>query len=356
MASIIVILIVSGCAALQYLKGSFIKSFGAFVAALCASIVAFGWFEQLAELLFIRRDMMPDWAQLICFSLLFIVAVAILQAIISILTRHPINFGVMPERIGRVVFGLALGLMLAGVLLTAVGMAPISNSYPYPRFLPTSRDGRPDPQNPAKALLNPDGFITGWFGIISSGSLSGVNSFAVVHADFLDQLSFSRCPTGKDLSILAAPGSVKLPDKAAAWPAPQGLKDSFGEPVASKSGYDLIIVRIGLTNSILGTGGIFFPGQMRLMCKEKDPDESGQPFKGKAVIAYPVGYLKAPDQLQKTGLDEQMLVAPADIKDGVKWFDFAFYIPGGSNPVAVAFKANIILEVPPMVSAERAPK
>ena len=349
MASIIVILIMAGCAALQFLKGSFIKSFGTFMAALCAIIVAFGWFEQLAQILFIGRDMMPDWAQLVCFALLFIVALAILQAIISTLARHPINFGLMPERIGRVVFGLALGLILSGVLLTAVGMAPISNNYPYPRF----QSGRPDPQNPDKAMLNPDGFITGWFGIISSGSLSGVNSFAVVHADFLDQLSFSRYEAGQSKSILAAPGSIKLPDKAAAWPAPQGLKDSEGESVVSKSGYDLIIVRIGLTNAILRTGGVFIPGQIRLMCKGKDDKE---PFKGSAESVYPIGYLKTADQIQQTGLDEQIRVDPADIKDGVKWFDFAFYIPAGSNPVAVSFKANVILEVPPMVSAEQAPK
>jgi hypothetical protein len=286
--------------------------------------------------------MMPGWAQFICFGLLFIVVFAILEAIISSLVKHPIDLGIMPERIGRIAFGLALGFILSGVLLTAVGMAPISNSYPYPRLQ--------DPQNPSKAMLNPDGFITGLFGIISSGSLSGANSFAVVHADFLDQLFFSRYQTGKSISVLAAPGSIKLPDKAVAWPAPQGLKNTDGESVSSN---DLIIVRIGLTTAIMKTGGAFTAGQMRLICKEKDDKE---PFKGSAKIAYPEGFLKAPDQLQRTGLDEQIRVESTDIKDGVKWFDFAFYIPAGNIPVAISFKANVVLEVPPMVSSEQAPK
>jgi hypothetical protein len=339
----------AGCAALQFLKGSFIKSVVAFMAALCAGIVAFGWFEQLANLLLIGREMMPDWAQLICFGLLFIMAFAILEAIISSLVKHPIDLGIMPERVGRIVFGLALGFILSGVLLTAVGMAPISNKYPYQRF----QSGRPDPQNPSKAMLNPDGFITGLFGIISSGSLSGANSFAVLHADFLDQLFFSRHQTGKNISVLAPPGSVKLPDKVAAWPAPQGIKDDSGDPLPSKTGHNLIIVRIGLTTAIMKTGGAFTAGQMRLICKEKDDKE---PFKGNAESIYPIGYLKTPDQLQLTGLDEQIRVESTDIKDGVKWFDFAFYIPTDLRPVAISFKGNIVLDVPPMVSAEQAPK
>ncbi|MFH1370460.1 MAG: CvpA family protein [Planctomycetota bacterium] len=346
MASIAVLLIMAGCAALQFLKGSFIKSFTAFMAALCASFVAFGWFEQLADLLFIRRDMLPDWGQLISFAVLFAVTFAILQTIITLLSRHPINLGIMPERIGRIVFGLALGLIVSGVLLTTVAMSPLSNSYPYPRF----QSGRSDPGKPSKTLFNPDGFVTGWFAISSSGSLSGANSFAVLHADFLDQLFFSRYQTSKSISVLAPAGSIKLPDKTVAWPAPQGIKNDSGEPLASK---DLIIVRVGFTNAIMRTGGVFTAGQLRLICKEKDDKE---PFRGGAVIAYPEGFLKAPDQLQKTGRGEQIKVEAADIKDGVKWFDFAFYIPTDSRPVAISFKENIILAVPPMASAEQAPK
>ena len=40
----------------------------------------------------------------------------------------------------------------------------------------------------------------------------------------------------------------------------------------------------------------------------------------------------------------------------VKWLDFAFYVPTELKPVAISFKENIVLTVPPMVSAEQAPK
>jgi hypothetical protein len=62
MASIAVLLIMAGCAAYQYLKGTLTRAFATFMAALCASIVAFAWFEQLADLL-IQRETLTDWAQ-----------------------------------------------------------------------------------------------------------------------------------------------------------------------------------------------------------------------------------------------------------------------------------------------------
>ena len=167
MASIAVLLIMAGCAAYQFFKGTFLRAFATFMAALCASIVAFAWFEQLANLL--MRDMLSDWAQPVCFVVLFIVTFAVLQTIATTLTREPIDFGVMAERAGRIVLGLFLGLILSGSLLTAAAMAPLPNNYPYQRF----DSARPDPQSPRKPLLNPDGFITRWFGIISNGGLSG---------------------------------------------------------------------------------------------------------------------------------------------------------------------------------------
>ncbi len=349
MASALVLVIMAGCAALQYLKGSFIKSFASFMAALCAGFVAFGWFERLADFLFIRRDTMPAWAQLICFLLLFFVSFAILQVIIMLSSKPPVNLGLLPERIGRAVFGLALGLVISGVLLVAVAMAPLSNSYPYPRF----PYGTPNPQIPNKALLNPDGFVTGWFSIASSGSLSGTNSFAVMHGDFLNQLFLSRYDTGKGISVLAPAGSIRIPNKAAAWSAPEGLKNTEGRPVPSKSGRELIIVRVGFTGTFVRTGGTFIPGQLRLACKEKNAEAS---FQDSAESIYPAGYLKTPDQLQTTRLDEQIKVQSSELKEGVKWFDFAFYIPSGTKPVVICFKDNIILNVPPMVSAEQAPK
>jgi hypothetical protein len=329
----------AGCAAYQYLKGTFIRAFATFMAALCAGIVAFAWFEQTAGLL-IRRETLTDWAQPICFMVLFIITFAVLQTITTTLTRVPIDLGVMAERAGRIVLGLFLGLVLSGTLLTFAAMAPLPVNYPYPRFDPA----RPDTQSPSKPLLNPDGFITRWFSIVSNGNLSGGKSFAVLHAGFLDQLFLNRLPIDNTISVLASSATIELPTKAAVWPAPEGLKDNKGEPLSSKTGYDLIMARLGLT----ARTGPFTLGQLRLICKQKDNKKRLQ---GSAINVYPLGYLRSPGQVQLKGLADQ--ITP-DAQ--TRWIDFAFYLPADREPVAVALKANAIAEVPPLVPVDQAPK
>jgi hypothetical protein len=328
----------AGCAAYQYLKGTFLRAFATFMASLCASIVAFAWFEQLANLL---RDMLSDWAQPLCFVVLFIVTFAVLQTIVIMLTREPIDFGVMAERAGRIVLGLLLGIVVSGLLLTAAAMAPLPSNYPYQRFDHARIENPPSSRKP---LLNPDGFTARCFSIVSSGGLGGSKSFAVLHAGFLDQLFLNRLAIDKNISVFAASNTIELPPKAAAWPAPEGLKDSKGIPLSSKTGCDLIMARLGLTSRT----GSFTPGQLRLICKEKGGKER---FQGSATSVYPVGYLKIPGQLQLKGLADQ--IQP---EAQTRWIDFAFYLPAGLEPVAVAFKANAIAEVPPPVSADQTPK
>jgi hypothetical protein len=345
MASIAILLIMAGCAAVMFLKGTFIRAFAVFMAALSAAIVAFAYFELLAGFL----DFLGGWAQSGSFILLFVVAFVVLMAVITLLTLLPVDFGLNPERAGRIVFGLLLGFVISGVLLTAAAIAPLSNTFPYQRFDPA----KPVVQSPSKPLLNPDGFVTRWFSIISSGSLAGAKSFAVLHAGFLDQVYLDRLMTDKEVSAMAEPGTIELPAKAAAWPAPDGLKDNTGAPLSSKAGYDLIIVRIGITARVLKKGGPFTTGQLRLICKNK---EEKQRFKGSAEIVYPLGYLKNAGQVQLKSPADVISVTSQDVKEGAKQIDFVFDVPKDSTPVAVGFKGNIIAEVPALVTAEEAPK
>ncbi len=348
MASIFILLIIAGCAAGLYAKGTFIRAFATFMAALCASIIAFAWFEPLSRLL-IGKDILVDWAQSISLLLLFIIAFAVLQTIVSFLTRQKIDLGLMPERFGRIISGILLGLTLSGLLLTAAVMTPISGSFPYQRFDPA----RPNIQSPKKPLLNPDGFITRLFAITSSGSLGGSKSFAVLHAGFLDQLFLNRLKIDKKVSVLADAAVIKLPNKAALWPAPDNLKDNQGNLISAGSGHELIMTRVGFTSKILKEGGSFTPGQLRLICKEKDNKERLQ---GRAVNAYPIGYLKSAGRLGPLTLGEEIKLQNQDIIDGVRWIDFAFEVPTGFEPVAVAFKATAFAELPQMVTPEQAPE
>jgi len=348
MANLFVVLVILGCAAYQYLKGTLVKSFAMVITTICASVVAFGYFEPLANVL-VGRNILVPWAQPLSFVLLFVLAFAILQTIAGQLTRQPVDLGLLPERIGRVVCGIFLGLIISGLLLTALAMAPLPTKYPYQRFNKT----RPDAEKPKRALFNADGLATGWFNIVSSGSFSGKRSFATLHPAFLDQVFLNRHKIKDEISIITGAEAIEIPKKEAAWPAPEGLRDSNGKPLSLKNGHNLTIVRVGINKKAIKDAGRFTLSQLRLVCKEKS--RAKNPLAGKGRSIYPVGYLKTADQLQIKQLNDEITLDRDDFGKAVRWIDFAFYVPNGFTPVLVEFKQNNIAEVPPPVSYEQAP-
>jgi hypothetical protein len=346
MSSLLVVLIILGCVAYQYLKGTLVKSFIVVITSICAGVVAFGYFELLANV-FISNKILVFWAYSLSFVLLFILAFAVLQTIAAQLTLKPIDLGLLPERIGRVVFGIFLGLLVSGFLLTAAAMAPISPKYPYQRFDATIPDFE---EKPSKVFPNADGFATGWFGIVSSGGFSGKRSFATLHPAFLDQLFLNRHEIDNRVSIATTtPDAIEIPNKAV-WPAPEGLKGSDGNPIQPKSGHTLTIVRVGMVSNAIEP---FTLSQLRVICKQEN--YVGDPLAGKGENVYPVGYLLTADQLQIKKITDPIDIKRVDIVGRTKEIDFAFYVPNGFKPVLVEFKQNCIKQLPPPVSADQAP-
>ena len=279
-------------------------------------------------------------------------AFAILQTIAGQLTRRKVDLGLLPERIGRIICGIFLGLIVSGLLLAAAAMAPISPKYPYQRFDET----RPDLENPGKVLLNADGFATGWFSIVSGGSFSGKKSFATLHPAFLDQLFLNRCAINNGVSSVTSPDAIEVP-RIAVWPAPEGLKGSDGKPIQPESGHNLTIVRVEITIQAVKAkgGGAFTPSQLRLVCKQNSDAKQGS-LAGRGENIYPIGYMKTVDELQMKKLTDRIEIGYSDLdNNGVKSIDFAFYIPDGLVPILVEFKQNCIKQLPAPVSADKAP-
>ncbi len=372
MASLAVVIIILGCAALMYLYGTVVKAFAMIIIAICASVVAFGYFEALSNIIISRGNdgsmlSLVPWAQTLCFILLFVVTFGVLQTAAVFLIRHPVDLGFLPERIGRVVCGIILGFMISGLLLTALQMGPLPLSYPYQRFDPA----RLDPDNPSGVLLNADGFATGLFGLISNGSLSGKNSFKTLHPNYLDQLFFNRF-LGDASSVSGVYPAIEV-SKPGVWPASQAVKEqvdkfvselrtrggkvvyepggkSVAIPISTKESYNPTIVRVGIKKRAIRqeakiNGGVFTPSQLRLICTRKT---------GEAVNAYPIGYLKTKNEIQ---ISPEIKLATGDIEGNVRFIDFVFCVPSGYEPAMVGFKLNTIVEIPTgtIVTADQAP-
>ncbi len=365
MATLAVLLIIAGCAVYQCLNGTIFKAVATIIIAICSSIVAFAYFELLADL-FISQGSnskypaVVPWAQPLCFTLLFVLAFAILQTATMQVTRQPVEFGLIVERVGRVICGIFLGFILSGLLLTALAMSPLPNKYPYQRFDRTGLAA----QTPNKVFPNADGFVTGWFSLVSRGSFRAIRnprSFATLHAAFLDQIFLNRHNDSGDVPLVTSSESIDIPRKrgetgeAGAWYAPPaGFKDADGKAITPRKG-QIVVVRMGIKKNAVKDAGRFTLSQLRLICKQKDSADG--PLTGKGINVYPIGYFSGPNRIKTKKLSEQITIGREDFasQDTRKYVDFAFDVPNGHTPVLLEFKLNNIAEVLRPVPAGEAP-
>ena len=358
------LLIILICVAYQYQKSTLMKSFAILIVTLSAGTAALAFFEPLANIFLSRSDnsrfeMIVPWAQPLSFVLLFIVVFSVLQTIFGKLYRQKVELGNIAEQIGRVICGLFVGLILSGTLLTLLLISPLPVQYPYPRFEST----RPNPNNPNKVFFKPDGFVTGWFSLLSRGSLSGKRSFAALHPSFLDEAFLNRIGYSSEIPIVSGSESILVPRRQraeqkalAVWPAPDELKNSQGNSLPPKSRHHLMIVRIGIKRTALEKAGKFTPSQLRLICKREHAAQ--EPLRGENLNAYPLGYMLEENRLKTVDLSEQINISFKDFEEGsrVKWLDFAFYVPEGYVPVLLAFKQDTVVELPAPAAPDEAPQ
>ena len=187
MVSLIMLVIIAAAAAILYLKGTLVQGLTLVFNALLAGFVAAAFFEALATLLTKYAAGIAAWAQMISFLLLFILVLAVLQTVAMQLGKEKIDLGLWPERVGRIVCGIILGYIITGNLLLALAASPLPSNLPYARFA----ERNPNPTEPSKPALSPDGFVASLFGAVSKGSFAAMGepqSFAVLHADCLDHL------------------------------------------------------------------------------------------------------------------------------------------------------------------------
>ena len=345
MASLLILLIIAGCGAYQYFKGNLIKAFIAFAFGIIASMAAFSYFEPFSQLLISKAGdgrfapLIP-WAQMLCFTLIFVLIFALLQTAAAYFIHQNITLGFFVEKIGRVFIGVFLGLFFSGILLTAMAMAPLSNKYPYPRFDSSNINQGVIAKSSKKVLLNADGFATGLFSLLSRGSFSGSKSFDVLHPDYLDQLYLNRY--AKNIPLVTPEEAIEIPKNAVSQ-SPSDLKDSENKPVPVKAGHGLMTVQIGIKKKAAMEAGTFTLSQFRLICKNQTDRNK---LSGSAVNAYPVGYFDENNRVAVADAGEVLTIERDDFTDNVKMLKLVFSVPSGMTPVLAEFKANNATDVP----------
>lgn len=349
--SLVMLAIMAGCAVLLYLKGTLIQGVSMIFNALLAGIIALAFYEMLSRFLIQYASGVAVWAHMICFLLLLILVFAILQAAFMQFAKEKGNLGQPAEQVGRIVCGIVLGYIVTGELLLAAAVAPLPAQYPYRRFDPRN----PNPSQPNKPLLNPDGFAAGLFGIISKGSLSAMGrpqSFAVLQANYLDQLYLNRHQSG--VPTRTSQPAIEVPRQNGVWYAPSGLRDSEGSTVSPGAGERLMLVRVGIKKSALKDAGKFTLSQLRLVCGPKrDPE---RPLAGAGQVVYPMGYMGANGRLERKSLGEIITIQSSDVPGNARTIDLAFSLPSSQTPLLIAFKQNNLAQVSAIAAAEEAPQ
>jgi len=346
MIPLIMLAIMAGCAAFLFFKGTLVHGITMVFNAIIAGFIAFGFFEMLARLLVKYSPGIAAWAPLICFAMLFILAFAVLQTAALQIAKGKPDLGKLPEQIGRPACGAVLGYLLTGYLLVAAALAPLPSQYPYPRFSPRS----PNPARPSKPVLSPDGFVTGLFASVSQGSLSALRnpkSFAVLHADFMDQLYLNRHKAAEKVPLVTTMPTVDVPRKGVRQ-APDSLRDADGKAISISPGENLTLVRAEMKSRGLKDAGKFTLSQFRLVCGPKTGGKAALAGQGQAV--YPLGYIGERSRLERKALDE-IITATSATGDAVN-MDLVFAVPASLTPLVLEFKGNDVAQVPPPAAGE----
>lgn len=343
MTMAIVILVILLALGYFYLKCSILGSLSTLMILIIASILTFSYYEKLAEL-FVSRGYGVQWAHMGCFVLIFVLSFALLRALRDLLVGGAaVDLG-KPIKIGAaVICGLVSGIIVCGNIFVAMGLAPVQSTFLYSRFKP---DNPIILKNPDKTFLNTDGFVTGLYGFVSRGSLSGGKSFSVLHAEYLSQIHLNRIKTGEDILAVTSKKSLVLPSgnsKSASvrvWDAPDKGK--------------LTVVRMGIVAQNIQSGGAINPevpgriqfclAQVRMICKET----TEKPLTGTGNAVWPIGFYEN-EKLIPAKLDEVQSYDVKSARDRVVWLDVVFEMPDDCEGVLLEFKQDAVATLPKAV-------
>jgi hypothetical protein len=338
-AILIIFLITGFTLAHFYLKCSVMTAFATFMAAIFGSIVAFNFYEMLANV-FISRGYGGSWVPAGCFIVTFILGFALVRAVADPLVGAKIDFGNMPKVAVNIILGIVTGLFFSGHLLVGLGMLPVQGGWIYNRF--PSEAPILSPNDPKTAFLNPDGMVSSLFSWFSSGSLSSSKSFAVLNADFVNRNHLNRYALKDEISMVCSPQALSVP----------GGSNKPVRTMELPGVGKVTVVRAHLAFSDISEGGAressggikLMLAQMRMITK---PSDKANHLQGKGAVRYPIGILEN-GKLVKKSLSEVIVFSSENVhEDRNIWIDLVFDdMPDDRQGVLLEFKMNALTKLP----------
>lgn len=341
MALVIVLLVLILTLAFFYLKCTFMQSLITLWSSIVATILAFSYYETVANLL-ISRGYGLQWSQVGCYMVVFITAFAVLRSVCEYLIGLNVDLGEISKTSAAVLCGLLTGIILSGNLLVAMGLLPLQGKVFYSRFNSSEPVDVTRPETPS---LSTDAFVSGLYGLVSSGSMGSNKSFNVLHADYLNQIHLNKLKSKDKILPVCSPQALEIPSKKGQQPV------RFW---TSPDNEQYVVVRMGIRATKITDGGAsnaagklqFFPAQIRLIAKDKAADTSlkGERFTGSAKVFYPVGFIKE-GFFVKADLDETISPETEELKNRVFWVDAAFEMSQEYTPILLQFRLSAVADL-----------
>ena len=351
LAFIVVIVIILLSIAQFYLKNSALTSFATVVSAMFGIIIAFNYYEALAEQL-ISRGRAGQWAHAGCFILLFILGLGGIRYIGDLLIGPNIDLGLIAKRTTAGICSVITGLLISGVVFITLAMSPLAPKLTYNRFEQTVSNASIN--NPKKLALNADGFVAGLFGWISKGSLSSGKSFSMYHTDFINQIHLNGNKVSEKVFTVSSRKAVTLPRK--------GKKPVRKMEIDEQN---LTVVRMGIINKDIADGGAkdpakkisFTPSQIRLICRDTEQSDK---IATNSIVVYPTFITIIRDKT--TGAEDEIFSVKKDLgmifelkaqdfQRRVAWLDVAFQLSERMEAILLQFKQSAVVELPKPVTS-----
>ncbi|MGD0769427.1 MAG: hypothetical protein ABSB42_14685 [Tepidisphaeraceae bacterium] len=306
----------------HYVQGCFSATISAILAAL-AAVVALGWYEQAAPLLFNAK--IYDQAASVSLVVIFAAAYVLPRLIIDSLVPGNVRLPVIVDKVGAAVMGLIAGLIATGIVAVAADALPFGPTIGmYSRFETADQNisggymgkngqnqdtvnydvikaDKIDPDDPSisHVWLRQDDLVVGLEERVSAqnGSLGFDDPFTSVHPDLVDELYAQRLgiQPGAKHSAAATDQTVSL---KGIYTPPKPIPQIDGEPsqmrngatpppptIAADSNQIVLVVRMNLSGKDLADDDNllrFSSGAMRLVVGEPD---NGAPFKNYYPVA-----------------------------------------------------------------------